>query len=459
MGTKQTALVGAFVAGGLTLFAVGLFLIGDRRLLFSPRFELNTTFTKVSGLQVGTKVRVAGLDAGEVLEIVLPRRPSEPFGVRMRLREDLRPLVRADSVCAVQTDGIVGSAFIQVARGTDDAPMVGPGDTIDGQDPVEFSDLIQEGRTTFQAVAREIGDIGEEMSVVVGGLAEVTASTNELIEDVGDDIKVITAAGAGFVEDGRRLVAEAEGLTRDIRAGEGSLGKLLTDDAFYTRLVSISTETEKTMAGLRATAERAHEIVDGLGSRDGAAQQIVQSLRDTLDDTREVMSDLSEGTEALKHNFLFRGFFRDRGFFDLDTISRDAYLAGALEGPDRTALRVWVDAEGLFATRPDGTEQLTDEGRRRLDSAMADFVRYPRDSPLIVEGYADGSTPGVAYLISSDRALLVRDYLLGRFRRQVTLTGVMPMAAEAPGSPRGDGQWSGVALTLYVRNDAIGGGG
>jgi phospholipid/cholesterol/gamma-HCH transport system substrate-binding protein len=193
-----------------------------------------------------------------------------------------------------------------------------------------------------------------------------------------------------------------------------------------------------------------------MGSRDGAAQQIVQSLRDTLTDTREVMSDLSEGTEALKRNFLFRGFFRDRGFFDLDAISSEAYVAGALEGRDRTVLRVWVEGAGLFATAPDGREVLTAEGRQRLDSAMADLVRYPRDSPLIIEGYADGSDGGAAYLVSSDRAETVRDYVLTRFRRQVTLTGVMPLGTDAPQSPRGDGRWSGVALALFVRNDALG---
>ena len=50
--------VGIFVTVGLALFAVGLFLIGDRRLLFVPFHEVESTFTKVTGVQVGTKVRV-----------------------------------------------------------------------------------------------------------------------------------------------------------------------------------------------------------------------------------------------------------------------------------------------------------------------------------------------------------------------------------------------------------------
>lgn len=454
MSTSRQAIVGAFVVGGVLLFAGGLFLIGDRRLLFAPQLELNTAFGKVSGLQVGTTVRVSGFDAGEVLDIQLPAGPSEKFVVRMRLREDLRPLVRIDSVCAVQTDGIVGSAFIQIGRGSDAARMVEPGDTLAGTDPVDFSDLIEEGRTTFRTVAREIVNLSGEIAQVIDPLGETVRTANALIEDVGSDVQAITRAGVQVTEEARVVITDARGIVSDLRSGRGTIGRLLTDEAPYQRWVGMTNEAEQAVANVRAATERARALVDGIAARDGAAQQIVQTLRDTLADTREVMSDLSEGTEALKRNFLFRGFFRDRGFFDLDAITREGYLAGALERHDRTAVRIWVDAPGLFATAPDGAELLTEAGRRRLESAMADLVRYPRDSPLVVEGYADATAGESAYLVSADRALLVRDYLVSRFRRRVTLTGIMPMSDRAVGSPRGD-RWSGVALALFVRNDAL----
>lgn len=454
MGAVRRAIVGAFVLGGTVLFGAGLFLIGDRRLLFEPQFELGTAFGKVSGLQVGTKVRVAGFDAGEVLEILIPSLPSEKFLVRMRLRQDLRPLVRVDSVCAVQTDGIVGNAFIQVGRGTDGARIVEPGDTLAGVDPVEFADLIQEGRETFRTVTREFVELSHEVSGTIGPLTDTARTASRLLVDVGNDVKAITETGTQITEDARFVLADTRGIVSDIRAGRGTIGQLLTDDSQYKRWVGIANEAEQTVANLGMATERARALIDGVSARDGAAQQIVQTLRDTLADTREVMSDLSEGTEALKRNFLFRGFFRDRGFFDLDAITREAYVAGALERRDRAALRIWIDAAGLFARTADGTEHLTEAGKRRLESAMADLVRYPRDSPLVVEGYADSTAGEAAYLISSDRALLVRKYLLSRFRRRVTLTGIMPMSDRGIGSPRGD-RWSGVALALFVRNDAL----
>jgi phospholipid/cholesterol/gamma-HCH transport system substrate-binding protein len=454
MGSARTAIVGGFVVGGFLLFAIGLFLIGDRRLLFDPQFQLNTAFGKVTGLQVGSKVRLAGLDAGEVLDIVIPSRPSEKFVVRLRLRQDVRQLVRRDSVAAIQTDGIVGNAFIQIGRGTDAAPVVEPGDTIAGTDPIEFADLIQEGRDTFQAVSREIADVSKGVSSAIVTLTETAATANTVLANAGSDLNRLTASTVRVSQGIEAVVADTRGIVGGIKAGRGTIGQLLNDDTQYKRWVGISTEAERTISNLRTASERARGVVEQLGARDGATQQMLLALRDTVLNAREVMSDVSEGTEALKRNFLFRGFFRDRGFYDLDSVSRDAYVSGALEGGNRTALRVWVEAGALFARQPDGTERLTDAGRRRIDSVMADFVRYPSNSPLVVEGYALPSEDETAFLVSLDRAELVRDYVLSRFRRRVTLTGVMPLSSQAPGSPSG-GVWSGVALALFVDKAAI----
>jgi phospholipid/cholesterol/gamma-HCH transport system substrate-binding protein len=455
MNRMRTALVGMFVLGGLLLFGGGLFLIGDRRLLFVDQFELNSTFGKVTGLAVGTQVRVAGLAAGEVLDIALPSGPSDRFRVRMRLREDVRPLVRADSTAAIQTDGIVGNAFIQIGVGTDAARVVNSGDTVTGVDPIGFADLIQEGRDTFRTVATEIIDLKSDVSVAIVALAQTVDTANSVIDNVGQRVDTLTASSASLVEDLHGTVEEARGVVRNVRSGQGTIGQLLTDRELYDRMTNVGREAEQTMRNVRETTDRAKAAVDSFSGPEGTAQQIAQALRNTLAEVQEVTADLAEGTEALKRNFLFRGFFRQRGFFDLDSISREAYQSGVLEGRDRTALKIWLEAPGLFARDADGVERLTLAGRRRLDSAMADFVRYPRDSPLIVEGYAvagDGEAP---YLISADRAQVVRDYLLVRFRRQATLTDIMPLSDAAPGSPRGDGRWSGVALALFVDNDAL----
>lgn len=455
MSTSRTAIVGAFVLGGLALFAIGLFMIGDRRLLFVDQFEVSTALTRVSGLEVGTPVRVGGMPAGEVLEIVVPRVPSEPFRVRMRLREDLHHLVRADSVCAVHTDGIVGSTFIQVGIGSDAAPVVREGQTLEGREMIELGDLIQEGRETFRTVTAEVLALKDDVSEAIVAVTDAGRTIDSVVTEAGTELQSMVRTGRLAVEDTQAIVADARLMVARVEAGEGTVGKLLTDDALYERVTTLANETSKTMANVQAVTDRARQSFDDITARDGAAAQMLQSLQRAAADTQEVMSDLAEGTEALKRNFLFRGFFRDRGFFDIDAVTRDAYLSESFGGRDRVALRVWVNADGLFERSPGGPERLSDAGQRRLDSTMADFVRYPRDSPLMVEGYAAVTEAGAPQVLSAERAAMVRRYLLDRFRRNSTITGSLGMGSEAPGSPSGDGRWTGVALTLFVHERAL----
>jgi phospholipid/cholesterol/gamma-HCH transport system substrate-binding protein len=217
---------------------------------------------------------------------------------------------------------------------------------------------------------------------------------------------------------------------------------------------AVTDDAAGTARALRATSETARDAVRDFAGPDGAGSRVTQSMRNTLAAIEEVTNDLSEGTEALKRNFLFRGFFRRRGFYDLDSISRDAYQAGLLER-DRTAVRIWLEGGLLFDRDRDGQLRLTADGRRRVEVAMGQLVQYPRDSPLVVEGYAQATDGDTAYLLAAEHATIVREHLLSRFRRVTTLTDIMPMGREAVGSPRADGTWEGVALTMFVSNDVF----
>ncbi len=86
---------------------------------------------------------------------------------------------------------------------------------------------------------------------------------------------------------------------------------------------------------------------------------------------------------------------------------------------------------------------------------MVEFLRYPRDSPLVVEGYATEGRLDTQYLRSQRRSSEVRDYLVDVFGRVATLTGTMPVGAEAVESPSADGRWDGVALTLFAKPETL----
>ena len=81
---------------------------------------------------------------------------------------------------------------------------------------------------------------------------------------------------------------------------------------------------------------------------------------------------------------------------------------------------------------------------------MGELLRYPRNSPVVVEGYATRGETGPRMNDARRRAELVQDYLAQVLRRPNAATAAMPLGADAADSPSGDGRWDGVALALFA---------
>ena len=443
----RAAAVGAFVVAGILLFAVGLFFIGDRRMLFSDTFEVYTEFTNIAGLQDGAKVRVAGMDAGEVDSIHVPPGPSAPFRVKLRVREDLHPIIRVDSVATIQTDGLVGNKFVQVDAGTDQAQTIPPGGTIHSREPFDLSAMLQRMNETVDLVTNTIQDLKTGLDEALGSVTDTAKQAQALMNDLGTEARTIMTSAQKVSGDLTAIVSSA-------RAGKGSVGRFLTDDSLYVSAKALMTDAEKAVANLReATADAKGAIADLRGEK-GPMKGITGDLQQTLNAARDAMSDLAENTEALKRSFFFRGFFNQRGYFDLDDVSVQQYREGALATKDRHVLRMWVPASVLFERDDEGKEVLSDRGRIRIDSAMSTFIRYPRNTPFVIEGYARDVTADRRFLLSRSRSQLVRDYIVGKFGLDGNYVAVMPMGEDAEGAPSGN-RWDGVALALFVATSAM----
>ena len=255
--------VGVFVVGGLLIFALGLFMIGDRRSLFAEQFSVHAEFAQVAGLQDGAAVRVSGMEAGEVTDIAIPPSPAGRFRVRMRLREELRPLVRVDSVASIRTDGIVGGRYVQIDAGSEQTPAVDDGGTIKGREPFDFADLLDQGTKTIENVNVTIAELRAHLNEVVGLISVTAANANEMVTTVSKDLESIGRAG-------RRLSEETTRIVEGIRAGRGTIGKLVNDDELYTRVAGIAAEAEQAAKTARLAADGARSAIARLqegGSR------------------------------------------------------------------------------------------------------------------------------------------------------------------------------------------------
>jgi phospholipid/cholesterol/gamma-HCH transport system substrate-binding protein len=437
--------VGAFVIAGLVLFATALFMIGDRRLAFDRRLVIYTEFRNITGLQSGAVIRVSGATAGSVTDITPPPDPDGRFRVRLEITENLHQLVRADSVAAIQTEGLVGGSFLAISTGTSGSPRAAAGSTIPSREPFLLADLFQQMSDTIGRVNATVDGLGAGITQTLASVDATVGTANALIEDVSDDVRVLASASA-------RITSDAAQIAEGIRKGEGTIGKLVRDDELYRRVTTLAGVAEDIAVETRQAVERARQAIDTLQSRGGEVAGVTDGLKDTLAEARTAMAGLSENMEALKRGFFFRGYFNRRGYFTLAEISPEEYRKGALtRNPDRRVSRVWLRDEALFVA-PAGTggaEQLSDAGKTAIDDALAPHLRRLADVVIMVEGYSQKGSTAERHVQSRARAALVRDYLIATFGIDPGAVGVMPLGAEAVGSPNGS-QWSGIALAVFV---------
>lgn len=436
--------VGAFVLGGLLLFAVALFMIGDRQMAFARTFPLYTEFAKITGLQPGAVVRVSGAKAGSVKEILPPATPAGKFRIRLDIREDLHGLIRTDSVASIATEGLVGGSFLAIRTGGAEAALAPVGSTIAGKEPFEIADLVEQMGDTIKKVNVTIDDLKGDVRHAIQGVSGTVDNANALLTAVGGDVKAMASSGARFTGD---LADVSSG----IKSGKGTLGLLVNDEELYRRATSVAKNAEEIAAEVRGVVDDARKAVATLNAPDGPVRGMTANVKQTLDGAREAMAGLAENMEALKHNFLVRGFFNRRGYFDLTDISPAQYRLGVASlVKSRRVEHAWLSAEDVFGPAADGDgEILTSSGKAHLNGAIGPYLDQVATAVIIVEGYAQVGTPDDRYVRSRARAAIVREYLVGRLHLDPQATAVMPMGAEATSSPAGQ-RWDGIGLGLFL---------
>lgn len=190
--------LGAFVIGGLVIFAAAVFWIGSTRMMFRPKYRLQAEFSSVAGLMAGAQVRIDGIPKGTVKSIDLPRNPGGKVRVVMDLDDETRRVLREDSQAMVRTEGLMGDEYLEVTSGSPEAPAVKNNDTLAGVAPVEISDLIRKANGildsaggAMQGVTTAASNLGSIASKVNSGEGTAGALVND--RKVYDNLNQATA--------------------------------------------------------------------------------------------------------------------------------------------------------------------------------------------------------------------------------------------------------------------------
>jgi phospholipid/cholesterol/gamma-HCH transport system substrate-binding protein len=487
MDSNKTHL-GLFVVGGLVLFGLGMFLIGDRHQLFARHSVYWSEFVNLAGLAEGAKVRVAGMDAGQVLAIDVPASPSAKFRVKWRIDSKLRGLVRTDSLATIDTEGVVGGTYLSIRPGSPQGLEATTLATIPSREPTELSALLADGagllrdaQGTIKAISAKLGVTLDAVTAtasnandVVVGLKEGRGTAGMLLRDdqLANDVRhTLTTTGSTV----REIIA-------DLKAGRGAAGLLLRDEAvagqiretlnhaqqatadlgrasrqvdtLVTDLASrqIPQKAGDLMDHLTASARQVHQLMSEITSPDQQGMSAGFNIRESLANANVATANLADATEALKHNFLTRGFFKERGYYSLTDISPEKYRRDGVF-TNRSNRRVWLPGSELFQKGSGGEEELTSRGKALLDAALTEHGDALFDSPIVIEGYWNGDLPSSRLPLSRRRALTVRQYVQTHFQIETRQLGVMALK-NTPPSGLGRATWDGICLVV-LRKDRI----
>jgi phospholipid/cholesterol/gamma-HCH transport system substrate-binding protein len=175
--TKFKVRLGLFIAGGLALFVLAIFIIGKQKNVFNTVFKLTTTFYNVSGLQVGNNIRFSGINVGTVDNIEIIN--DTTVQVDMLIRKSVQKFIKADCQAGIGSAGIIGDRILVITQGGDEAPQAKNGQHIVSKEPVEPDAIMASLQVTADNAAIVSFQLGEILIKVNSG----NGTLGRLIQD------------------------------------------------------------------------------------------------------------------------------------------------------------------------------------------------------------------------------------------------------------------------------------
>jgi len=378
----QTAKVGAFMLVALVILAIFIIEIEEIPLgEKAGRFRVQAEFPSVAGLDEKSPVRIAGVRVGIVERIEL-------VGSRARVTLSLDPQVRLHqgAWAEVTSLGMLGDKYVELYPGPLDAPPLPPGSVLSGQSPVAFDQVLK----TASDIGADVKEVTASLRRALGG-DEGTAKLNEIL----DNIRQLVAETKNLVAANRANVDQTLANFRDFSATlKQELPKLaeklqrLADnvDSVVAENRSNVSDTIANLkdlsARLRTSADNLNQIttkiargegsigklvndeatVDNLNSTLKAVESGVQSLKNTIGRAERWRLDVVLRTESLPSLDDSRSAFG----FDLHTTEKRFFRLELVDSPYG---RVRNTQETVTTTFPDGHRETYVQTKQKITDA------------------------------------------------------------------------------------------
>jgi len=306
--------LGLFFALAVVLVLLILEYLGSFGFL-ERGFHVHALFKNVQDLKIGDAVKMAGVHVGRVQNIVLT---NASVDVTMNLGRDAD--VRTDSKASVSFTGLMSQNYVGIDFGTPGAPKVEDGailQTVEQPDLGQIFARLDKVASGVENLTRSFS--GEKIDNILGPLTDfvkdnrtnltATISNVKTVSDrivqgqgtvgklINDDTLYVSAQEVisnlqgvggyvqGVTDDAHTLLTNANQVVTDARAGQGTLGKLMTDDALYREAVGSMTNL--------------HSIFQKIDQGQGTVGQLIND--DTfLKGAKLSLEKLDKATESLE---------------------------------------------------------------------------------------------------------------------------------------------------------------
>jgi phospholipid/cholesterol/gamma-HCH transport system substrate-binding protein len=247
--TLETRL-GIFVVLAVLAAVIILETVGGIQLL-KGGYQLKADFNSVQDLKVGDRVRMAGVEIGRVEDISLTNNK-----VRVEMKIYKGKPVKTDSTARVKFTGLLGQNFVEITFGRASSPNVEPGSVL---------------QTTEQP---DLSVIMEKIDSVASGVENLTKSftgfkVDELLGPLTDFIKANKDPLSG-------TISNMNAISMQITSGQGSVGKLIYDEALYNSAVSSVASLKDAATEAKLTLADARRIVDQANAGQGTIGKLLK---------------------------------------------------------------------------------------------------------------------------------------------------------------------------------------
>lgn len=263
----------------------------------TPPFEMTARFHDVAGLKEGDEVWVYGTTAGRVAGI----RPDDKGSVEVKLEMNYDPKMHENADVKIGQRSALGGAIVAIHPGTPDSPLA--------------VKAVYDGRS--------VGDPFQEISNAVSELKGPLKDTVNEAKKVFADFSTHSEQIAANLD---KTIDNARAITEDLRAGKGTLGKLMQDEKVYADLKDAVADLKK----VAADANGGGGTIDVL-LHDKA---VAADLKQTVANIRSVSDDLEQGRGTIGKLFKDDTLYKrlDSAVDQLGQLATDARTGKGLLG-------------------------------------------------------------------------------------------------------------------------------